>query len=140
MEFAEIVIRQRISCHRWNTNNINHNPDQRELWRKTDINNIKAHRIFLPAKLHVLSREVDYVALGERCQGIVTLSIALSFCWGKSFDFEHHKCCNAIRHYLVMPLMGSAQNWWRVTHQRLLQIVRTVYPLKVPKNTLGGQN
>lgn len=30
----------------WNKNNINHNPDQKDLWRKTDINNIKVHRIF----------------------------------------------------------------------------------------------
>ena len=30
----------------WSKNNINHNPDQKDLWRKTDINNINAHRIF----------------------------------------------------------------------------------------------
>lgn len=33
--------------HSWNKNNINYNPDQKELLRKTDINNNKALRICL---------------------------------------------------------------------------------------------
>lgn len=42
----------------WNKNNINHNPDQKGLWRKTDINNIKTHRIF--ASQNICSDRVSF--------------------------------------------------------------------------------